>query len=122
MKIIKRQINKFFFAGLIAVATDMFVYYLLLNIFNPEISKGISFVVGSGVAYALNKYWTFEKPDKSFREILRFIILYGTTLGLNVMTNKIILDYTEIVIISFLIATGVSTILNFIGQKWWVFN
>ena len=122
MKTIKRQINKFFISGVIAVAIDMLVYYLLLNFLIPELSKGISFIVGSVAAYSLNKYWTFEKPAKSFIEIIRFIFLYGTTLGLNVITNKIILDYTEIVIISFLIATGVSTIINFIGQKWWVFN
>ena len=51
MKTIKRQINKFFISGVIAVAIDMLVYYLLLNFLIPELSKGISFIIGSVAAF-----------------------------------------------------------------------
>ena len=122
MNQIKRELNKFLFAGLAAVGTDLLVYYLLLNLLSTEMSKGISFIIGSVVAFVINKYWTFEKPEKSYKEMIRFGVLYLTTLGLNVMTNKIVLDYTDIVLVSFIVATGISTILNFVGQKWWVFN
>lgn len=122
MNQIKRELNKFLFAGLAAVGTDLLVYYLLLNLLSTEVSKGISFIIGSVVAFIINKYWTFKKPEKSYKEMIQFGVLYGTTLGLNVMTNKIVLDYTDIVLVSFIVATGISTILNFVGQKWWVFN
>ena len=122
MNQIKRELNKFLFAGLAAVGTDLLVYYLLLNLLSTEMSKGISFIIGSVVAFVINKYWTFEKPEKSYKEMIRFGVLYLTTLGLNLMTNKIVLDYTDIVLVSFIVATGISTILNFVGQKWWVFN
>ena len=122
MSQIKRELNKFFVTGLSAVGTDMLIYYLLLNILSYEISKGISFFIGSVVAFILNKYWTFKKPKKSYKEMIQFGVLYSITLGLNVITNKIMLDYTSLVLISFLVATGVSTILNFTGQKWWVFK
>ena len=122
MNQIKRELNKFLFAGLAAVGTDLLVYYLLLNLLSTEVSKGISFIIGSVVAFIINKYWTFKKPEKSYKEMIQFGVLYGTTLGLNVMTNKIVLDYTDIVLVSFTVATGISTILNFVGQKWWVFN
>ena len=122
MNQIKRELNKFLFAGLAAVGTDLLVYYLLLNLLSTEMSKGISFIIGSVVAFVINKYWTFEKPEKSYKEMIRFGVLYLTTLGLNVMTNKIVLDYTDIVLVSFIVATGISTILNFVGQKWLVFN
>lgn len=122
MSQIKRELTKFFFAGLAAVGTDLLVYYLLLNLLNIEVSKGISFIMGSLVAFVINKYWTFKKPEKSHKEMIQFGVLYCTTLGLNVMTNKIVLDYTDIVLVSFIIATGISTVLNFVGQKWWVFN
>ena len=122
MNQIKRELNKFLFAGLAAVGTDLLVYYLLLNLLTPEVSKGISFIVGSVVAFIINKYWTFTKPEKSYKEMILFGVLYSTPLGLNVMTNKIVLDYTSMVLVSFLVATGISTILNFVGQKWWVFN
>lgn len=122
MNQIKRELNKFIFAGLAAVGTDLLVYYFLLNLLSPEVSKGISFIIGSLVAFIINKYWTFKKPEKSYKEMIQFGVLYGATLGLNVTTNKIVLDYTDIVLVSFIVATGISTILNFVGQKWWVFN
>ena len=122
MNQIKRELNKFLYAGLAAVGTDLLVYYLLLNLLSSEVSKGISFMIGSLVAFIINKYWTFKKPEKSYKEMILFGVLYSTTLGLNVMTNKIVLDYTSMVLVSFLVATGISTILNFVGQKWWVFN
>ena len=122
MNQIKRELNKFLVAGLSAVGTDLLVYYLLLNFLNYEVSKGISFLTGSVVAFIINKYWTFNKPKISYKEMIKFGVLYSITLGLNIMTNKIVLDYTSLVLLSFLIATGVSTILNFVGQKWWVFK
>ena len=122
MNKINKEINKFLISGLSAVFTDLFVYYILLNFLSSDLSKGISFIIGSIVAFILNKYWTFRKPKKSYNEMIKFGILYSLTLSLNILTNKIILDYTNIIFASFLIATAISTILNFIGQKWWVFN
>lgn len=122
MNQIKRELNRFLFAGLSAVFSDLLIYYILLNFLNSDAAKGISFLVGTVVAFILNKYWTFEKPKKSFKELVQFALLYSSTLGLNVITNKIMLSYTSIVFLSFFTATGVSTVLNFIGQKYWVFK
>jgi len=122
MSQIKKELKRFLVAGLSAVGTDLASYYLLLNFLSHDVAKGISFLLGTIVAYIINKYWTFEKHEKSYKEILKFGILYSVTLGANVMTNKIVFEMTEIVFLSFFIATGVSTVLNFIGQKWWVFK
>lgn len=122
MSAIKKEFFRFFVAGVSAVATDLISYYILLNFLNHNLSKGISFLLGTIVAYIINKFWTFEKKEKSYSEMLRFVILYGTTLSLNVLTNKWVLEYSNIIILAFLVATGVSTILNFLGQKFWVFK
>lgn len=122
MSQIKKELKRFLVAGLSAVGTDLASYYLLLNFLSHDVAKGISFLLGTIVAYIINKYWTFEKHEKSYTEILKFGVLYSVTLGVNVMTNKIVLEMTEIVFLGFLIATGVSMVLNFIGQKWWVFR
>ena len=116
MSKIKKELQRFLVAGISAVGTDLITYYILLNFLSADIAKAISFLLGTVVAFVINKYWTFEK------EMLQFGILYSITLGANVMTNKIVLDSTEILFLAFLIATGVSTVLNFIGQKWWVFR
>jgi len=122
MSQIKKELKRFLVAGISAVGTDLATYYILLNFFNTDIAKTISFLLGTIVAFIINKYWTFEKHEKSYKEIVKFGLLYSATLGANVMTNKIVLDIFSITILSFLIATGVSTVLNFIGQKWWVFR
>ena len=122
MSLIKKELGRFLIAGLSAVGTDLAIYYSLLNFLNPEISKGISFFVGTIVAFAINKYWTFEKKEKSYSETWKFGVLYSVSLGVNIVVNKLVLDVTDLVLISFVFATGASTVLNFIGQKWWVFR
>lgn len=118
----KNEIFKFLLAGFSAVFTDLISYYILINFLSHDISKGISFVLGSVVAYLLNKYWTFQKSGKSFKEIINFIILYLSSLSLNIFVNKFVLDNTNMVFLAFLVATSFSTILNFLGQKFWVFR
>ncbi len=118
----KKELKRFLVAGLSAVCTDLITYYLLLNILPQDIAKSISFLLGTIVAFVINKYWTFEKHTKSYKEIFQFLILYTITLCANVVTNKIILDYTSVIFLAFIVATGISTVLNFIGQKFWVFK
>jgi putative flippase GtrA len=119
---IKKELKRFLVAGLSAVGIDLITYYILLNFLSHDIAKTFSFLLGTVVAFVVNKYWTFEKHETSYKEMLQFGVLYSFTLGANVMTNKMILEYTSLVILAFVVATGVSTVLNFIGQKWWVFK
>ncbi|KAB7892657.1 GtrA family protein [Poseidonibacter ostreae] len=122
MSKIKKELKRFLVAGLSAVGTDLVTYYMLLNFLPHDIAKAISFLLGTVVAFIINKYWTFEKYERSYKEILKFALLYSVTLGANVVTNNLFLEYTSLVFVAFLVATGVSTVLNFIGQKWWVFR
>ncbi|MGE4457261.1 MAG: GtrA family protein [Arcobacteraceae bacterium] len=118
----KKELKRFLVAGLSAVGTDLVTYYILLNFFHHDVAKAISFLLGTIVAFVINKYWTFEKHEKSYKEIFQFGLLYTFTLGANVIVNKLVLDNTNIVFLAFLVATGVSTVLNFLGQKYWVFK
>ncbi|MBL0702941.1 MAG: GtrA family protein [Sulfurospirillum sp.] len=122
MSQIKKELKRFLVAGMGAVGTDLLTYYMLLNFLDTDIAKAISFLLGTIVAFIINKYWTFQKHEKSYKEIIKFSLLYTATLGANVITNKFILDTFSITIVAFLVATGVSMVLNFIGQKWWVFR
>jgi putative flippase GtrA len=80
-------------------------------------------VSGTVVAYFINKFWTFKQNKKSVSEVLRFAILYFLTFLANVGVNKMALNIlTGSTIIAFLFATATSTLLNFIGQKYWVFK
>ncbi len=118
----KKQILRFIGTGIVAVAVDLLVYLLLKENFGYSLSKGFSFFTGTIVAYLLNKFWTFEEKKYSTVQLLKFFFLYGITLGVNVVVNNLVLDMFYSVIFAFLCATGTSTILNFIGQKFWVFK
>ena len=120
----KKELRRFLIAGLTAVGTDFITYYIILNFLHRDIdiAKTLSFILGTVVAFVVNKYWTFERYEKSYKQIFQFTILYSTTLFVNVMVNRLILDFAELFFLAFLIATGASTILNFAGQKWWVFK
>lgn len=123
MSKIRKEIKRFLVAGFSAVGTDLMVYYLLFNFLNKSFAKAISFICGTFVAYLLNKIWTFEQKRKSYSEMLRFAILYTITLGVNISVNKIsLLILPDFIFPAFLSATFTSTVLNFIGQKWWVFK
>lgn len=122
MNKLKKELKRFLIAGLSAVGTDFITYYIMLNFLHHDIAKILSFILGTIVAFVANKYWIFKRYKKSHKQILQFIILYSATLFVNVMINRSVLDFTELVFPAFLIATGASTILSFVGQKWWVFK
>lgn len=123
MKELARQLPRFLVSGGSAVATDLISYFFLLEWFSAEFAKGISFLLGTVVAFVLNKFWTFEQADYRHAEVGRFIILYSTTLVVNVAVNSSVLYFLPgFTVLAFFIATGVSTVLNFLGQKFWVFN
>ncbi len=120
---LKKQLFRFVIVGCTAVATDFISYTFLLTFLDYAPAKSISFILGTVVAYLCNKHWTFERPKHSQKEVYRFVVLYTTTLGVNVGINHAtLLFFPGLVLIAFLCATGTSTILNFIGQRWWVFN
>lgn len=118
----RRELLRFLIAGSSAVAVDGGTYAVLLRYFSHWPSKMTSFILGSIVAFLLNKYWTFEKPEPSGPEVIRFAVLYTTTLLANTLVNSGALWLTNQVFLSFLLATGTSTVLNFLGQKFWVFG
>ncbi len=122
MKSLKKEIPKFIIVGLSAVFTDFISYIALLYFLQHDYAKTISFILGSIVAFNLNKYWTFKRYLNNKYEIIKFIMLYTTTLYLNISTNRLSLELTDMILLSFVVATGVSTIVNFIGQKFWVFK
>jgi len=122
---------RYLIAGFSAVGTDLATYWLLLGPLGPSPAKAISFLSACCVAYLLNKFWTFKAHAHSWSEISKFIGLYAGTFLANVAVNKIVITvapelssaltpYTYQ--LGWLTATGVSTIVNYIGQKFWVFR
>lgn len=137
----KKQVIKFGLIGVLAVLTDLACYYLFLQVFtenitteysNEAIAKTLSFLCGMVVTYSLNKIWTWKQRNRSSKRLVKFMLLYGFSLVLNVATNsaalyalyaaKGLLNVPFKYFIAFVCATGVSALVNFVGQKYWVFK
>jgi len=118
----KKEVLRFLVTGFSAVGIDLGVYYLLNGITGINPAKGISFICGTLLAYTLNKYWTFGAKEKSYKEAGKFILLYSFSLAVNIAVNKSVLLVFNSSLFAFLCATGCSTVINFTGQKLWVFK
>ncbi|MCF8465259.1 MAG: GtrA family protein [Flavobacteriales bacterium] len=138
---LNKQVVKFTMIGVLAVLVDLSCYYLLLQVIpekllgaipNETVAKSISFLCGMSVTYSLNKLWTWKKKDKSKSRMAKFVALYGFSLVMNVAVNSSllfllhhfsdVLDLPYKYFIAFVGATGFSAVMNFIGQKFWVFT
>ena len=134
-KPIKRELAIFLVVGLLTVGIDFVIYrgLLYLKPFSLEdinIAKGIGFIAGTIFAYFANRFWTFNLQTTGAGSVFRFSIVYLLGLLANIIVNSlciywftspsIALDYT--LIIAFILATGISATLNFLGMKFFVFT
>jgi len=125
-----KQIRRFIVIGVASVLTDFAVYTLLTRAgLLWDVSKGVSYVSGMVVGFIGNKLWTFQSARRSPAEPITYILLYTTTLGVNVLVNRLVILVvgawlaTGVVKgLAFLVATGVTTVLNFVGMKWITFR
>ena len=135
-KSIKKSINQFISFGIVGVINTivgtivMFSMYNLLG-FGYWISSASNYIVGSICSYVLNKKYTFRVRDTSVIQILRFIInisvCYALAYGVARNLISYILDShkssTKIIEnISMVVGMFIFVILNFLGQKIFVFK
>ncbi len=121
-KIRIKEILKFLVGGGSAVVVDFALYRLLVCAgLSVSPSKAVSYVAGATVGFVINKLWTFESKRFSKMEIVRYVVLYALSACANAGVNKLALALTGWTIFAFLCATGVSTVMNFLGQKYFVF-
>lgn len=124
---IKKELLFFLIIGVTTVLVDLCTYLLLikLNFLLISFAKAFGFLSGTIFSYFANRYWTFGNKKFISGNFWRFLVLYLTTLGTNVFVNNLSLiffiDVTHAIHLSFIIATGVSASLNFLGMKFFVF-
>ncbi len=125
---IKRELAIFLVVGILTVIVDFVTYRGLvwLGVMEVDMAKGAGFLTGTVFAYFANRHWTFGSKSSVASSAWRFVILYACTLGANVLVNafalKVFTGFSVAVQLAFLMATGVSACLNFIGMKLFVFR
>lgn len=125
---IKRELTIFLIVGCLTVLVD-FLSYRALNefgLFDINMAKAAGFLTGTLFAYFANRFWTFGHKSHISGSAWRFVFLYAGTLCANVLINALVLKlFANTVVafeVAFLVATGVSACLNFLGMKFFVFG
>jgi putative flippase GtrA len=117
----RKQLARFLVVGTVSVLVDLAAYRLFGSAFGwrMDIAKGISYWAGVVVGFIGNKAWTFESSSKSLREPISYVALYAVTMIVNIACNRAALAVlgSDAVTTAFLFATGVTTVLNFLGMK-----
>ena len=117
-----KEMLKFLVGGGSAVLVDAVVYVILKMYLDISLAKVISYIAGAIVGFIINKIWTFASKKFKWLEIVKYIFLYAFSASVNTLVNKLVLFIIPSVVFAFLCATGVSTVINYIGQKFVVFR
>ena len=120
----KKEIIRSSIAGTVVGATDYGSYYLLIHFLPFSLSKAISCTLAGLIAYWFNKYWVFQYSTLISRsEIVRYVLINFLGLGVNVLTNQIVLNlYHGAILLALVSASMLTGLFTFICFKLWVFR
>ncbi len=123
LQLLLKQFISYSTVGFFSIAIDAALYIIISDLFivSKSLSKIISFIAGSVNSFIGNKIFTFRIKSFNFNEPVKFFIVYSISLIFNSLTHDFFLEIYDGVL-PFLISTIVSIIINFFGQKLWVFN
>lgn len=142
------ELTKFAIVGAICFGLDLSLYYgLTVMLGLPTfVAKALSVISATMFNYYLNKTWTWGQSNHDPRRFAKYVLLYSISGLLNVLSNEAFLkwlpdnEFQMLIIhaeqavqqpfftikidkiLAVLGATMVGLLVNFIGQKTWVFK
>lgn len=126
-----KTLRRFILVGIINTLVGSGVMFLFYNAFHFGywFSSASNYVVGSIVSFFLNKYYTFESRQKSWKEVLLFVlniaICWLFAYGIAKPLVMLILKWLPVTVqdnVAMLVGMCVFVGLNYFGQKFIVFN
>jgi putative flippase GtrA len=120
-----RQFIKFNLVGLLNTGLDFALFSLLTWVGIYYIAaQCVSYGVGMLNSYTLNKYWTFaQKGRLEPKQAIRFLALNIGSLLLSLLLLMLFKDTWGIAILAAkLLTTVITTLVNYAGNKLWVFR
>ena len=126
-----KTFGKFIIVGIINSifgTAVMFAFYNLLH-FDYWISSAANYFFGSILSYFLNKYFTFQNHERSWKIILKFtlniLVCYFIAYGVaKPLTLYILSGQTKVVQENVAMGVGMClfVLLNYTGQRFWAFK
>lgn len=135
MNLLKKYLDmttiKFLLVGVVNTIVGTGLMFLLYNVFSVSywISSAANYMVGSIVSYFLNKYFTFQNQEKSWKQVLVFALnitcCYLLAYGAAKPAVEYILSGAGEKVqgnVSMLVGMGLFLVLNYLGQRLIVFR
>lgn len=125
------QMSRYILCGTISTSFDFFLYVTLSKIgMQIDLAKAIGFLSASVMSYFLNRKFTFKGTESNLAQFISFFLVHCFAMVIDVSVNKGMLivlsqyiDQSRVAVaLAFIVATGISVIANFSGQKFWVFK
>ncbi len=114
----KYKFIKFIFVGGSSTLLDFIIYLLLSNVIAMSFAKCFSMIVSCTYSFFLNKSWTFNDKQKiNTKQIILYIIVQAINITTNVTINQLGYIITNNKLLAYIIATGISMIVNYLLQK-----
>jgi putative flippase GtrA len=123
-KIQNSSLAKFLIVGGLSTILNYLCFYALINLYvDYRISSALGYISGLIFGMYLNKNWSFESQQSLLKITPSYLTVYFVSLGTSLLFLNFLVESLNIPeSISNIGAIGLSTVMNFIGLKLFVFK
>ena len=132
-KLLALEQTRFIIVGVLNTLIGLIAMLVAYNVFHMGywVSSAMDYIIASIFSYFANKYYTFKAEKKSKSEVVRFVInivvcyflAYGIARPImDMVLGGIALSQSLMDQISMLFGNGIFIVLNYFGQKFFVFR
>ncbi len=131
---IKKLFEEVLHFGIIGVVNTLLGFFLIMVFYNVLhlnywVASATSYVIGSIFSYFANKKLTFKVQENSRAYVIKFalniavcyLLAYGVARPL---VRSVLSEHSQTIVenVAIVMGTGIFIVLNFIGQKFFVFK
>jgi putative flippase GtrA len=117
-----RKLLGFGISGVLAFLVDFGFYWVATPWLGSFWAKQISFILATVASFLLNRKLTFGVTGFDWKRLALFILYYAVMVWVNPLLNEGFLHLSGNRLLAFLLATGISAVLNFSFQNTVVFR
>jgi putative flippase GtrA len=122
---ISTQVIKFLTVGIICTILNYICFLIFLRFLgvNFLLASSCGYIIGLLFGYSLNRAWTFQSIENSLTHKFKYLFTYLFSLAVGLIFLQILVkNYGVATEIANICVILITTLLNFLGTKFWVFG